>query len=169
MLCVAYAVSGLASSAPSGTKLSFGRSTVRKSDAGSWRNRLGLELGRHGRFAQIAFMTILPDVEAEFAGIYLSHWEVGRFVIEVGRKFWGLFPNHEAWMARFPKDFQFPSETTHPQLRTRGPGRFFKIRFIGVPSERGQFGHMGMCCRRVEIRQILEVSEVKDFKASPMR
>jgi hypothetical protein len=114
-------------------------------------------------------MTILPGVEAEFAGTYVDHWEAGGFRIEVGRRFWGLFPHHEGWEAHFPRNFQFPSETTQPQSRTLREFRFFKIRFIGVPSELGQFGHMGMLRRKVEIRQILEVSEVKNLKGTPMK
>jgi hypothetical protein len=33
-----------------------------------------------------------------------------------------------------------------------------------VPSERGQFGHKGICCRKIEIHRVLEISEISDYK-----
>ena len=107
-------------------------------------------------------MTILPDIESEFCGIYVTHWEVPRFVIEVGRRFWGLLPVRERWAAHFPSDFQLPNEENQTISMRHRPARFFQIRFIGTPSNHGHFAHMGFCHRKVEIHRIQEILEIKN-------
>jgi hypothetical protein len=97
-------------------------------------------------------MQIEPNREAEFRGLFSNHWEAGGIYIEVGRRFFGLLARREYWEAAFPSDFEYDYEDI---------GRRFHIRFVGVPSERGEFGHMGMCCRRVEVRRVIEFSEIR--------
>jgi hypothetical protein len=109
-------------------------------------------------------MIVLPGMESEFTGVYVAHWEMAHFAIQTGRKLFGLLPKRERWSAYFPKDFHFPGEDEQTKSFRYRPPRFFRIHLIGVPSERGQFGHKGICCRKIEIHQVLEISEKSDYK-----
>src|SRR5262249_37235750 len=102
-------------------------------------------------------LSISPGIESEFSGIYVAHWEVARFVIDVGCEFLGS--KREQWSLSFPKGFELPGEAEEQKSRHHGPARFFRIRIVGVPSERGSFGHRGNCCREAEARRVLEISE----------
>ena len=78
-------------------------------------------------------MTIEPNGEAEFTGVFVAHWEAARIEINAGRWLFGLLPNREYWDPEFPSGFEAPlGDIT----------RVFRIRFIGTPSERGRYGHM---------------------------
>jgi hypothetical protein len=97
-------------------------------------------------------MQIEPNKEAEFSGVFVAHWEAAGIEVDVGRRLFGLMPHREYWHPDFPSDFDAPLGDI---------ARRFHIRFIGTPSERGQFGHLGMCCRNVGIRQVIEFSEIE--------
>ena len=105
-------------------------------------------------------MNIVANQEAEFSGRYIAHWEVERIEIEVGRRFFGLFPKSEAWQPTFPPGFDLPNQNKYQANWSRHPGRRFLIRFIGVPTAMGRFAHMGMCRRQVEIRKVIELEEI---------
>jgi hypothetical protein len=107
-------------------------------------------------------MTVSPSIESEFAGVYVEHWEVSRLSIEVGRRLWGLLPKRERWQAHFPPDFRVPEEDKQTESLRRRRSRFFRIRFIGVPSEVGRFGHKGFCHRKVDIKRVLEMAEINN-------
>ena len=92
-------------------------------------------------------MQIEPNNEAEFSGVFVAHWEATGIEVDVGRRLFGLLTRREYWLAEFPSDFEVP----HYDIARR-----FHIRFIGTPGERGRYGHMGMCCRRVRVRCVSE-------------
>ena len=96
-------------------------------------------------------MHIEPNREAEFTGIFVDHWEAAGIEVEVGRRFFGLLPRREYWDAEFPSEFETPLYDI---------ARRFRIRFTGTPSEHGRFGHMGMCCRTVRVREVSEFREI---------
>ncbi len=96
-------------------------------------------------------MDLEPNKEAEFTGVFMAHWEAAGIQVEVGKSLFGLLPRREYWEAEFPSDFKIPCFDTSRQ---------FRIRFTGAPSDLGRFGHMGVCCRRVRVRQVLEFVEI---------
>jgi hypothetical protein len=103
-----------------------------------------------------ALTPVESNKEAEFTGVYYAHWEGSGIEIDMGRWLIGLLPRREYWSAQFPPDFKLPFyDTAVP----------YRIRFIGTPSERGCFGHMGMCCRTVRIRQVSEFKVIEKKKA----
>jgi hypothetical protein len=97
-------------------------------------------------------MTIEPNAANEYRGTYFAHWEACRIEVPVKRRFFGLLPWSESWdVEEFPPGFEPPVDDGN--LR-------FHIRFIGTPSERGVFGHMGGCCRTVRVSEVIEFTEI---------
>jgi hypothetical protein len=88
-----------------------------------------------------------------FTGIYVAHWEVARFVVETGRRFFGLFPRIEKWQPIFPEGFQLPA--THTARTTRGPAEYFRMTVKGTLGPRGHFGHMGICSRQLTVSEVM--------------
>jgi hypothetical protein len=104
----------------------------------------------------------LANRQAEFSGRYIAHWEISHVHVEVGRWFFGLLPKCEQWTPIFPSEFKLPTQELYKRNWLDHPGRLFFIRFIGVPSELGRFGHFGGCQRHVAIRQVIEIEDLGD-------
>lgn len=106
-------------------------------------------------------MTIIPNKEAEFEGIYLAHCLDERIEIEVG-KWLGVATRHESWEPTFPPSFVAPSGQQFPEsLLSNANCLPFYIRFVGTPGEPVVCGYGGCCQRRVDVRQILDLKEVE--------
>ncbi len=102
-------------------------------------------------------MTIVPNQEAEFRGIYLAHCVDERIEVEVGKTL-GIFTRYESWKPIFPPGFSAPGQ----DYPGRNPaGLPFYIRFVGTPGEVGPYGHKGCCRRQVSVREVLELKEVE--------
>jgi len=76
--------------------------------------------------------------EKTITGIYVAHWEVGRLVVETGRRFFGLLPRIEKWQAIFPSGFNF-LKSENP----RGPAivryKCLKNRCSDNPKDKGDY------------------------------
>lgn len=101
-------------------------------------------------------MSLETDCRFEISGVYVMHWEVARFVVVNGRRFFGLFPAVEKWRPHFPEDFKFPGDKSP---LGRSGVRYYRMKVIGILGEPGRFGHMGICKREVFIEQVLECDE----------
>lgn len=115
-------------------------------------------------------LQVIPNVEAEFAGVYVfrevAGQAYGELYIETGRKFLGLFKQREPWWPEFPADFTLPpvaGSAPAADLRV-SPPRFFQIRFTGVPGELNKIGvgatGRKRAVREVRITRVLDVKEV---------
>ena len=82
-------------------------------------------------------------------GIYVDHWEVARFVVETGRRFFGLLPRLEKWQPLFPEGFQFPG--SRPARTTGRSPEYYRMTVKGILGPRGHFGHKGICSRQFTI------------------
>lgn len=88
-----------------------------------------------------------------FTGIYVAHWEVARFVVETGRRFFGLLSKREKWQPLFPEGFHLPgSQCTHT---TRRPAEYFPMTVKGTLGPKGHFGHVGICSRHLTISEVI--------------
>jgi hypothetical protein len=51
-------------------------------------------------------LTIVPEQEGEFTGVFISHWEASGIQVEVGRWLFGLIPRKETWRLNgLPENF----------------------------------------------------------------
>lgn len=95
------------------------------------------------------------DVEVgEYVGVFVSHWEIARFVVRVGAGPLGR-PQVEAWSAHFPSGFELP----HPPDDRHSPPRYFQMRVVGRLGPRGRFGHKGLCTREIHVDEVVSWSE----------
>ena len=72
-----------------------------------------------------------------FTGIYVDHWEVARFVVETGKRFFGLLPKHDKWQPLFPESFQLPG--SQYTTTTRRPAEYFRMTVKGTLGPKGPF------------------------------
>ena len=101
-------------------------------------------------------MTIVPNQEGEFQGVYLAHCADERIEVEVGRTL-GIFSSYESWKPTFPPGFAAPGYLPYEGYYPAGLA--FRIRFIGTPGESGSYGHRGCCQRRVIVGRVLDLKE----------
>jgi hypothetical protein len=92
-----------------------------------------------------------------YEGIYVSHWEVGRFVVITGRRLFGWLPRIEKWLAIFPQGYVLPFNLGLPTGRDNG--HYFKMTVIGTLGPKGKFGHMGICTRELRISEVIACAE----------
>ena len=87
---------------------------------------------------------------ATFVGLYRPHWEIGHIQIVLTKRRLGIIPTFESWspyfVAEFPTEFDLVENESD-----------YLIKFVGTPTERGQYGHMGSMCREIRITEFLEV------------
>jgi hypothetical protein len=96
-----------------------------------------------------------PAEIEEFEGVYVAHWEVARFAVQVGRGLFGR-PRIEKWQALFPGGFRLPGAEAPDR---RSPGKTYRMRVRGRLSTAGRFGHRGICTRQLEIVEVLTCEE----------
>lgn len=95
------------------------------------------------------------DAEQEFDGVYVAHWEIARFCVVTGRRFFGLRPRVERW--HIPG---FPAGFTLPTARKRdNPSAAYRMKVSGRLGPPGQFGHRGICCRELRVSRVLSCQE----------
>jgi hypothetical protein len=82
------------------------------------------------------------DEETTITGVYVAHWEVGRFAVKTGGRFFGLLPRVEKWQPIFPAGFHLPNSEN-----PRGPARYFKMTVRGTLVPKCHFAHLGICSR----------------------
>jgi hypothetical protein len=100
-------------------------------------------------------MTIIPNKEAEFEGVYLAHCLDERIEVEVGKRF-GIVTSHESWKPTFPPEFVAPGGEQFPKpLLSNTNCLPFYIRFVGTPGDAEVCGYKGCCQRRVIVGEIL--------------
>jgi hypothetical protein len=92
--------------------------------------------------------------ELTITGVYVAHWEAGRFVVETGRRFFGLLPRVEKWQPIFPPGFRLP-KSENP----RGPAKYFKMTVRGTLGPKGHFAHLGICTRQLTISEVVSCEE----------
>jgi len=101
---------------------------------------------------------IIPGQEDIFEGDYFLHWEIAHLTVEVGRTLWGLYPRYETWVCYFPNGFSFPDNASEPsKLRSPGGHGHYHLVTRGIPSQKGQFGHKGICDREFRISEVIEL------------
>jgi len=91
-------------------------------------------------------------------GVYVAHWEVGRFVVDAGAGPLGLWRRIEKWWPVFPGNFVLPPQPGAAD-QARGPARYFRMRVRGSVGPRGSFGHRGICTRELFISEVLDCEE----------
>jgi hypothetical protein len=88
-----------------------------------------------------------------FTGIYVNHWEVARFGVKTGRRFFGLLPRLEKWQPLFPEGFQLPGNQS--ACSTRRPSEYYSMTVRGTLGPKGHFGHIGICSRQLTIVEVV--------------
>ncbi|WP_265594493.1 hypothetical protein [Haloferula sp. BvORR071] len=107
---------------------------------------------------------IVPGRLVEARGIYLYGFEAGWIMVATGRKTLGIFPRFEKWQA-----IDLGELLPTGEADTTRSWRSYVLRFTGIPSETGNFGHMGGCRRTIEIREVLGIeAEAAKRKDLPM-
>ena len=102
----------------------------------------------------------IPESQPEtYTGIYRPHWEIGHIQIPLAKRSVIGFPTFESWCPRFATGIS-EVETDDDDLFQGGLQ--FIITFVGTPSRRGQYGHMGMMDRKVAIDSIVEITPLKE-------
>ena len=96
--------------------------------------------------------------ESEFEGVYVAHWEVARFAILRGHRFFGLVPRIDKWLAFFPPAFAFPDVDAHNRA---GPARFYRMRVRGRLGPKGHYGHKGICDRELHVSEVITCEETR--------
>jgi hypothetical protein len=105
-------------------------------------------------------LTIVPNKEAEFKGVYVAHCLDERIRLEVD-KWLGIVTRHESWKPTFPAGFAAPRGDWFPEpLLSNAKCLPFYIRFLGTPGDPQVCGYLGCCQRRVVVRKVLELREV---------
>jgi hypothetical protein len=102
--------------------------------------------------------------ERQFDGTYVAHWEVSRFEIVTGRRFFGLLETTECCRLETAEGIE-PLEAVLfggqiPENWRRSGGARFAMSFEGRVLERGDFGHMGWCRWRVLVLRWLNVERL---------
>lgn len=101
------------------------------------------------------------EPERDFEGVFVSHWEVPRFCVVSGRRFFGFLPRVEKWEAIFPEGFELP-EWRDLVAFGQSPGRCYRMRVRGRLGPKGHFGHKGMCSRELHISRVISWEETDD-------
>jgi hypothetical protein len=99
--------------------------------------------------------------DCEFDGVYVSHWEVARFVVPAGRRFFGLMPRIEKWAIHFPAELP-ESLTKRLEADRHGPARYFRMRVRGRLGPVGNFSHKGICTRELFIVRVISCTETTE-------
>jgi hypothetical protein len=102
----------------------------------------------------------VPNEEQEFVGVLVIHWEVGRFCVVTGRRWFGLLPRVERWLPHLPADFSLEKFGIRPGQRDGV--RYLRLRVRGVLGPEGDFGHRGICSRELTITKVLEAHETTE-------
>ena len=107
-------------------------------------------LNRQITIARLLGRPELPQegVSCEYVGCYTSHWEVPHILVFTGYKMFGMLPKFETWLPVAPSEL--------PGTILRDNSAKYLIRFKGVVSETGRFGHMGGNQRKVQVGELLE-------------
>ena len=100
-----------------------------------------------------------PGVEGEFRGILSLGFEVQSVTVATGRRF-VVWPVLENWFALFPEKFNWDADLPRSRSRGSNDAAGWFIRFVGIPSGVGRFGHMGTCRRQVRITRVLAAQPV---------
>jgi hypothetical protein len=100
------------------------------------------------------YANIIESQPNTYTGIYRPHWEIGHIQIPLAKRSLFGFPTFESWCPRFADGVPEPDDE-HDDL-PESPRQFI-ITFVGTPSKRGQYGHMGMMDRKVSIDLIVEL------------
>ena len=99
------------------------------------------------------------DEERAFAGVYVPHWEVARFCVVTGRRFFGLLPRVERWrVVRFPDGFALRA-WSDPSTFRESRGRAYRMTVVGRVGPRGRFGHKGICSRELHVVRVVSCEE----------
>jgi hypothetical protein len=96
--------------------------------------------------------------EQEFVGVYVSHWELPRFVVELGKGPLGLWTRTQRLFLILPAGFVLPGEPSEVRTRRSGP-RLFQMRVRGSLGPKGEFGHKGSCKHELRVSEVLECHE----------
>ena len=106
-------------------------------------------------------MTIIPNKEAEFKGVYLAHCLDERIQVDADTRL-GIVIRHESWKPTFPPGFVVPGGEQFPQpLLSNANCLPLYIRFVGTPGDVEVCGYMGCCQRRVTVREVLDLKQVE--------
>ena len=92
--------------------------------------------------------------------MFVAHWEVARFCVVTGRRFFGLLPRVERWQPHFPHGFRLETYGVH--VSRNGPAQYLFMRVLATLGPKGAFGHMGICSRELAIVRVLEAHETTD-------
>lgn len=109
-------------------------------------------------------MKLYVGLEGEFEGIYIAHWEVSRFEMEITeRKWWGVSRRKERCRLELPEGIESPwfkewDGEAPPNWRHMG-GLSFDVQFAGQVIEEGHFGHKGWCHWRIQVNKFLKVEK----------
>lgn len=101
-------------------------------------------------------------LKGEFAGLYIAHWEVSRFVITTGRRLWGLAEAQERCQLEYGEGVDVP---WFQKWGGEEPPNWmdmcliFDVRLEGEVLEEGHFGHRGWCHWRILVTRFIEVNE----------
>ncbi|WP_146395920.1 hypothetical protein [Pseudobythopirellula maris] len=90
---------------------------------------------------------------ATFVGLYRPHWEIGHIQIALTKRWLGFIPSFESWSPYFIAEFPVNFDTLENDSN-------FLIKFVGTPTDRGQYGHMGSMCREIRIAEFLDVEPI---------
>lgn len=91
------------------------------------------------------YVNIAASEPNTFTGIYRPHWEVAHIQVPLAKRNLLGFPRFEKWCPQFAAHVEFEAEDCDP----------FVITFVGTPSTRGRYGHMGMMDRRAFVDTIV--------------
>ncbi len=105
-------------------------------------------------------MTDGLEQQTEFDGVYVQHWEVARFAIVTGRRFFGLFPRVVLLSPDFPEG-ALEAHGIQP-LTGRVEGGTYRMTLRGKLGPRGSYGHRGICSHELHVEEILSCEETDD-------
>lgn len=99
------------------------------------------------------------DVPSLFEGIYVQHWEVTRFAVVQGRKWFGLRPRVVLFLPFF--DVEALREQG-VELHSDRQGATYRMKVRGRLGPSGSFGHRGICRHQLHVEEILECEKTDD-------
>jgi len=95
-----------------------------------------------------------------FEGIYVQHWEVARFAVVRGRKWFGLLPRIVLFSPVF--DAQALREHGVEPLTDNLGVTYYRMTVRGRLGPPGSFGHMGICRHELHVDEILKCEKTDD-------
>lgn len=96
----------------------------------------------------------------EYTGIYSRHWELQFIIVKLSKRVLGInFVSTEHWYPVFSEEEKLLVHT-NDDLHNRHNRQNLLIRFSGIASEKGDYGHKGYCHRQVFVRKIHELQKV---------